>query len=54
MKEVRRLRSLLITMLLLITVVVVYQAVVEGTGGMKAHIAGAGKSMSEHIRSMDP
>jgi len=47
-------RTLLITMLLLITVVFLYQTLIAGDSGMGANINGAGESISEHIRRMGP
>ncbi|WP_157265781.1 MULTISPECIES: hypothetical protein [Bacillales] len=47
-------RGILVSMLLLITVILLYQSVAEGDGGMKQQIDGAGGSISDHIRGIDP
>ncbi|MBD2870916.1 hypothetical protein [Paenibacillus arenilitoris] len=47
-------RSILIAMLLLITVIVIYQAVAAGETGMNRQVHEAGKAVSDHIRSMSP
>ncbi|RCW44157.1 hypothetical protein DFP97_11220 [Paenibacillus prosopidis] len=47
-------RGILVSMLLLITVIFLYQAVAEGDAGMKRQIQGAGGTVSEHIRGMSP
>ncbi|MEV5030423.1 hypothetical protein [Paenibacillus sp. LPE1-1-1.1] len=47
-------RGILISMLLLVTVLICYQAVAEGDTGMKRQMDGAGSSVSTHIRSMSP
>lgn len=47
-------RNILISMLLLVTVIILYQAVAEGDGGMKRQLDGAGGSVGSHIRGMSP
>ncbi|CAM4187803.1 hypothetical protein L1N85_11505 [Paenibacillus alkaliterrae] len=47
-------RGILAAMLLLITVMVLYQSIAEGDSGMKQQIHGAGGSVSTHIRGMSP
>jgi hypothetical protein len=47
-------RGILVSILLLITVIILYQAVAEGDEGMKQQINGAGGSISNHIRGIDP
>lgn len=47
-------RGILVSMLLLITVIIMYEAVAEGDGGMKRQIDGAGGSIGSHIRGMSP
>ncbi|MGO4183906.1 hypothetical protein AB4Z45_30845 [Paenibacillus sp. MCAF9] len=47
-------RSILVSMLLLIAVIICYQAVADGDKGMKKQIDGAGSSISSHIREMSP
>ncbi|WP_155971868.1 hypothetical protein [Paenibacillus sp. Soil522] len=47
-------RGILVSMLLLVTVIILYQAVAEGDGGMKRQLDGAGGSVSSHIRGMSP
>ncbi|WP_179090196.1 hypothetical protein MHI37_06155 [Paenibacillus sp. FSL H8-0548] len=47
-------RGILVSMLLLVTVILLYQAVAEGDEGMKKQIDGAGSSISSHIRGMSP
>lgn len=46
-------RGILVSMLL-VTVLILYQAVAEGDGGMKRQLDGAGGSVSSHIRGMSP
>jgi|GEM_PF-1448346 hypothetical protein len=48
------LRSLLITLMLIITVVLVYAAAAEGDGGLKNGVSRSGGAMSQHIREMSP
>jgi hypothetical protein len=48
------LRSLLISMLLLVTVVLIYSAVAEGEDGMKSTTDEAGYSIGDYIRGMSP
>ncbi|NIK80513.1 hypothetical protein FHS15_005703 [Paenibacillus castaneae] len=47
-------RGILVSMLLLITVLLLYQAIAEGGTGMKHNIHEAGVSVSGHIRGMSP
>lgn len=47
-------RGILISMLLLITVLLLYQAFAEGDEGMNQHINEAGGSISDHIKGMTP
>lgn len=47
-------RALLMSILLIITVVVLYLQLAEGDGGTKAQLAGSGSKMAERIRGMDP
>ncbi|MDQ8738906.1 hypothetical protein [Paenibacillus sp. LHD-38] len=47
-------RGILISMLLLITVLICYQAFAEGDTGLKRQMDGAGSSISTHIRGMSP
>lgn len=47
-------RGILVSMLLLITVVLMVQAIAEGETGMKQQIHGAGGAVSSHIRGMSP
>jgi hypothetical protein len=47
-------RGILISMLLLVTVILLYHAVAEGDEGMKQQMDGAGSSISGHIRGMSP
>ncbi|WP_161807556.1 hypothetical protein [Bacillus sp. FJAT-28004] len=47
-------RGILVSMLLLVAVMICYQAVAEGDEGMKKQIDGAGSSISSHIREMNP
>ncbi|WP_424768840.1 hypothetical protein [Paenibacillus sp. sgz302251] len=47
-------RAILVSTLLLITVIILYQAVAEGDAGMKGQINGAGSAIREHIRGMSP
>ncbi|WP_156739735.1 hypothetical protein [Paenibacillus oryzae] len=47
-------RSLLITLMLIITVVLVYAAAAEGDSGLKNGVSRSGGAMSQHIREMSP
>lgn len=47
-------RSMLITLMLIITVVLVYAAAAEGDGGLKNGVSRSGGAMSQHIREMSP
>ncbi|MFD0962002.1 hypothetical protein [Paenibacillus chungangensis] len=47
-------RSLLISLLLIITVVIVFTAVVEGDEGMKRQLHKSGDAMGEYIRGTNP
>lgn len=47
-------RSLLITVLLLITVVILYNNVAEGDGGMKQQINRSGDAVGSYVRQMSP
>jgi hypothetical protein len=47
-------RGILVSLLLIITVIILYHAVAEGDGGMKQQIEGAGSSISSHIRGISP
>ncbi|MDQ6422836.1 hypothetical protein RB620_25750 [Paenibacillus sp. LHD-117] len=47
-------RALLMSMLLLLTVLLIYTAVAEGEGGMKRQTNEAGASISDYIKGMSP
>lgn len=47
-------RTILVTLLLLITAVVIYAAVAEGEGGMNRQVQRTGGVMSDYIRKMSP
>jgi hypothetical protein len=47
-------RGILISMLLLVTVILLYQAVAEGDEGMKKQLDGAGSAIGNHIRGTSP
>ncbi|GBG11824.1 hypothetical protein PAT3040_06672 [Paenibacillus agaridevorans] len=47
-------RALLLSMLLLVTVLLVYSAVAEGEDGMRSQTNEAGASISDYIRGMSP
>lgn len=47
-------RGILISMLLLITVLLLYQFVAEGETGMNNQTERAGGAISDHIRGMSP
>jgi hypothetical protein len=52
--EVQSMRALLLSMLLLVTVLLVYSAVAEGEDGMRSQTNKAGASISDYIRGMSP
>lgn len=47
-------RSLLITMLLLITVLVLYEGVAEGDEGLNGRLKEAGESVHSYVQGMSP
>jgi hypothetical protein len=47
-------RGILISMLLLVTVILLYQTVAEGDAGMKKQLDGAGSAIGSHIRGTNP
>lgn len=47
-------RGILISMLLLITVLILYQMVAKGDDGMNEQTQRAGGAVSDHIRGMSP
>ncbi|MFC4777130.1 hypothetical protein ACFO9Q_10065 [Paenibacillus sp. GCM10023252] len=47
-------RGLLISLLLLITVIIIYTSTAEGDAGTKKQLERAGNSMSDYIRGMSP
>ncbi len=47
-------RALLVAMLLLVTVMLLYQGIAEGDEGMHGQLDHAGHSVSGHIRGMSP
>jgi len=47
-------RSLLITLLLIITAIFIYEGVTGGEGGMNKQVNRSGGAMAEHIRSISP
>ncbi|WP_156889522.1 hypothetical protein [Paenibacillus harenae] len=47
-------RSILITLLLLVTVILLYLEIAEGDTGMNRQVNEAGRAVSDHIRSMSP
>lgn len=47
-------RSLLITLMLIVTVILVCVNVTEGEGGLKQGTGRAGEIMSRHIKEMSP
>ncbi|CAM4477815.1 MULTISPECIES: hypothetical protein [Paenibacillus] len=47
-------RGLLMTLMLLVTVILIYTAVVEGESGTKAQVESSGRAMSESIRGISP
>ncbi|MFF2483268.1 hypothetical protein [Paenibacillus sp. NPDC058071] len=47
-------RSILMTVLLLVTVIAIYNEVTEGEGGMKAGIRQSGDAIGSRIRQMSP
>ena len=47
-------RGILVSVLLLVVAMLIYQAVAEGDEGMKQQIGGAGSSMGSHIRGISP
>ncbi|WP_165279974.1 hypothetical protein [Paenibacillus protaetiae] len=47
-------RGLLVTVLLLITVIAIYNSVAEGDHGMKQQVKGTGEAVGSYIRRMNP
>ncbi|WP_158453639.1 hypothetical protein [Paenibacillus beijingensis] len=47
-------RSILISMLLLVTVITLYLTVASGEGGTKAGLTSYGKAMADSIRNTSP
>ncbi|MEF2246855.1 MULTISPECIES: hypothetical protein [unclassified Paenibacillus] len=47
-------RSLLITLLLIITAILIYEGVAGGENGMNTQVNRSGGAMSQHIRQLSP
>jgi len=47
-------RQLLMTMMLIVTVVLIYSAIVQGDGGTKATISSSGGRMADQISRISP
>lgn len=47
-------RAILTSVLLIITVILIYTAVAEGEGGLKSGINRTGGAMSDYLKGMSP
>lgn len=47
-------RQLLVTILLLITVIALYESVAEGDEGLNARVRGAGEAVHGYLEGMSP
>lgn len=47
-------RAILTSLLLIITVVLIYTSVAEGEGGMKSGMNRTGSAMSDYVKGMSP
>jgi|HigsolmetaGSP12D_1036236.scaffolds.fasta_scaffold00411_16 hypothetical protein len=47
-------RQILMTVLLIVTVVLLYRNVAEGDGGMREHVRASGSAMAEAISRISP
>ena len=52
--EVGAMRAILTTVLLIITVILIYTAVADGDTGMKQGLIRTGGAMSDYVRGMSP